>query len=396
MIVETPNNTKRVIVVLGMHRSGTSAIARGLKVLGVELGDNLLPAQPDNVRGFWEDKKVVQINTALLNSCGQDWHTFGALDVSQQYELMQQARDYIKGVLKDVAVWGYKDPRTARLLPFWNSVFNSLAINSSYCVVIRHPLSVAKSLKERNRFELLRSSLLWYQYSMDMLDGIGDGVFTVVDYDEFLENPRSELERIAKGLKLEEAFNEQRVREYCDNYLSPTFRHSRYDQNNLDGNDGIPSEVADAYRYFLELRTQERSCISADLRIHLAQWRTCQKYYRSLFFLINELGESVDQTLKERGSMIAEAKIIKQRHQMAVTSLEQTLKERDLVLAEAEIYRQRHQMAVASLEQTQDEVEDIRRLVNELLNSASWKITTPLRAVVSLMKAAAGIIIKRK
>jgi hypothetical protein len=388
--VETPNNTERVIVVLGMHRSGTSVIARGLKVLGVELGDNLLPAQPDNVTGFWEDKKVVAINTALLNSCGQDWHTFGALDVSQQYEIMQQARDYIKEVLKDVPVWGFKDPRTARVLPFWNSVFNSLAINPSYCVVIRHPLSVAKSLKKRNRFKFLRSSLLWYQYSMDMLDGLGDGVFTLVDYDEYLENPRSELERIAKGMKLEKTLNEQQFREYLDNYLSPTFRHSRYDLNNFTETDGIPEEVAELYRCLHALTIQERTCISADLRLRVAQWKACQKMDRSLFCLINEYGDC---------EMLLH--VCEDRLNIALKHVEQTLKERDSVLAEAEIYKQRHHMAVASLEHTQGEVEDIRKLLgenarqlNELLNSRSWKITAPLRTVVGLIKATSGIITK--
>jgi len=394
--VKTPNNVKRVIVVLGMHRSGTSAIARGLAVLGVELGGNLIPAQADNIKGFWEDKKIVEINTALLNSCGQDWQTFGALEVSQQYEIRQQAQDYIREVAKDVSVWGFKDPRTARVLPFWNSVFSSLAINPSYCVVIRHPLSVAKSLEKRNGFKMLRSLLLWYQYSMDMLDGLGDGVFTLVDYDEFIENPSFEMDRIARGLQLEAALNAEGIRAYCDGYLTSTFRHSRYDLDNLCESDGFPEEVEELYRHLLALGTQERSCISSDLRLRVAQWKSCQINNRSMFGLINESG-NIELRLRESEDRLA----------VAINHVEKTLKERDSLLAEAEIYKQRHQMAVKSLTQTQDEVEVIRkqlqeeqlncdRRLSDLLNSTSWKITAPLRSFVDLIKVASGIANKRK
>ena len=57
-------------IVLGMHRSGSSAVARGMMALGMELGERLVPVQPDNPTGFWEDKKVVDLNDAILASAG--------------------------------------------------------------------------------------------------------------------------------------------------------------------------------------------------------------------------------------------------------------------------------------------------------------------------------------
>ena len=375
-----------------MHRSGTSVITRGLALLGVELGRNLLPAQTDNIKGFWEDKEIVEINNALLNSCGQDWQTFGALDVYQQYDIMQQAKDYIGEVIKDAAIWGFKDPRTARLLPFWNSVFRSLELTPSYCLVIRHPLSVAKSLETRNGFTVLRSSLLWYQYSMDMLDGLESGLSTLVDYDEFLENPRVELTRIARGLKLQEDVNEYAYREYRDNYLTPTLRHSRYSLKSLTDTDGVPEEVADLYRYLLELKAQEKGFISAELRHRVTEWKERQKVCRSLFGLINESGESEERLHK-----------CEERLEIAVGHVAQTIKERDSIKAEVEIHEQRHQMAAMSLQQAQEEMERIEvqykeqtRQLNDLLNSTTWRITRPLRIVVDHLNTVAGIFVKRK
>src|SRR5574340_381926 len=71
---------KRIIVVLGMHRSGTSAITRGLKALGVSLGEHLLePATDNNEKGFWEDRNVNSLNIALLKELGHDWQTLAPI-----------------------------------------------------------------------------------------------------------------------------------------------------------------------------------------------------------------------------------------------------------------------------------------------------------------------------
>ena len=59
-------NQQRLIVVLGMHRSGTSAITKSLELLGVGLGSELHPAGFDNPKGFWEDRDCLEINERLL------------------------------------------------------------------------------------------------------------------------------------------------------------------------------------------------------------------------------------------------------------------------------------------------------------------------------------------
>src|SRR5882757_9769286 len=66
---------ERLVVVLGMHRSGTSAVTRGLEVLGVELGERLLPPDMNtNAAGHWEDIDLNQLNMDALRALGTDWH----------------------------------------------------------------------------------------------------------------------------------------------------------------------------------------------------------------------------------------------------------------------------------------------------------------------------------
>ena len=62
----SPSHSRDCIIVLGMHRSGTSALARVLNLLGVDLGTNLLPAAEDNETGFWEHRDLVLVNEEVL------------------------------------------------------------------------------------------------------------------------------------------------------------------------------------------------------------------------------------------------------------------------------------------------------------------------------------------
>lgn len=61
---------RRLVIVLGMHRSGTSALSRSLMALGLSLGQSLLDPQPDNPLGYWEDREIVAINEEVLASSG--------------------------------------------------------------------------------------------------------------------------------------------------------------------------------------------------------------------------------------------------------------------------------------------------------------------------------------
>ncbi len=74
------NAPGRLVLVLGMHRSGTSTLARGLRVLGVALGKNLLPAHPCNPKGFFEDAGLYAFNKALLAQLGLTWRSPEAPD----------------------------------------------------------------------------------------------------------------------------------------------------------------------------------------------------------------------------------------------------------------------------------------------------------------------------
>src|SRR5580658_4129152 len=147
--------TSRAVLVLGMHRSGTSAITRGLQMLGVYLGNDFLSPRPDNPTGYWEDRNICELNERLLAVFGLNWEDVALIDDARWQEpdvesLRTQAVEYLRLVFSSHSLWGFKDPRTIRLLPFWQSVLRRLDVDDCYLVVIRNPRSVAISLSQRH------------------------------------------------------------------------------------------------------------------------------------------------------------------------------------------------------------------------------------------------------
>ena len=122
MVKKKAEMQRKIIVVLGMHRSGTSVVTKSLELLGVGLGDNMHPAGFDNPKGFWEDRDCLEINEELLAHLGSayDGIEFSWEHVerdSQIKKLASRAKTALEQNLKNFnGLWGFKDPRTCRLL----------------------------------------------------------------------------------------------------------------------------------------------------------------------------------------------------------------------------------------------------------------------------------------
>jgi len=114
-------NTKpRLIVVLGMHRSGTSAVTRALQVVGVELGEHFLPPDHRNEKGYWEDAEIQALNVEMLRALGRDWKSLAPIstrDVETMHELgfHDRACALLARKIDGKALYGLKDPRIIKL-----------------------------------------------------------------------------------------------------------------------------------------------------------------------------------------------------------------------------------------------------------------------------------------
>jgi glycosyltransferase involved in cell wall biosynthesis len=254
----------RIITVLGMHRSGTSAITRGLMVLGVRLGDQLHPAWIDNPKGFWEDKDCIGINEELLALLGS---AYDKLDLGLQIpisdprvlSLRVRAAELLRGKLQQGGgLWGFKDPRTCRLLPFWQPLLQATGSSLAFVICLRNPMSVARSLNKRNDIAFEKGYLLWLQHVLPVLQNTaGPWPRVVVEYDRLIAAPRSELLRIAQSLALDLGGCDSELDAYVDEFLEEDLQHNRFSAADLALDPRAPSSVVSLYEVLRRVAADE-------------------------------------------------------------------------------------------------------------------------------------------
>lgn len=195
------------ILVLGMHRSGTSALAQTLNLLGVAVGDEdaLLPAHPtDNPRGYWERSDIVASHDEFLASAGYSWSRVAGITASDfdsvaLQVLEERLRQIITRLDQGGRPWLVKDPRLCLLLPQWSRLVDGIA-----CVVaVRDPRDVAASiLREGLRGAFTSNFLLalWEKYLRTALANLAGKRALFVSYERLLADPMRESARIKRGL----------------------------------------------------------------------------------------------------------------------------------------------------------------------------------------------------
>ncbi len=270
----------RVIVVVGMHRSGTSLVTRGLQAMGVQLGDNLsVDAAPDNAKGHWEDRDVLELNRRLMRVLALEWDVIGAGDEALMaapslMPLVEQARSLVEAKTAGNTAWAFKDPRTARLWPFWHRVLAQGRWGKpDFVWVIRHPLPVARSLARRDGCTPLKSHLLWLRHNTIPFRDIAANRHVVVDYDRMLRQPRVELQRMAGALTLE-VEDEPAIAGFADRFLDPGLRHFGHDGEST-ASTGLGLVAARAYRILEPVACDSARLTDPDFQ---ARWRdVCQE-----------------------------------------------------------------------------------------------------------------------
>ena len=267
----TTDQKKHLVVVLGMHRSGTSAMTRSLQLLGIELGTHLYAGVPgDNDKGFWEDIDINSLDETLLETLGESWHSLNpALPAMLGGDGLALLRERAIGLLRrktaEVDWFGMKDPRVARLLPFWKSVFADLDIDVRYLLAIRNPLSVALSLAKRDGFTTEKSLYLWLQHVIPtVLETVGSRR-VVMDFDRLMATPETEIRRIAVELGVAGNLDESLLDEYCTSFIEAGLRHSSFSLADLDGNPSVPKLAVEVFATLRRVAAGEVSIDSPEV-----------------------------------------------------------------------------------------------------------------------------------
>ncbi len=198
------------IIVLGMHRSGTSAIARLLNLMGAYFGaentststnDNVWKAQyEENQKGFWERLDVRSLNDSILHNAHCDWDRVVGFDAENlPDDLLETYRRTASRIVLNLDAhrpWFVKEPRLCLVFPVWRSV-----LEMPFCVhIVRNPLEVAHSLKARNGIPLKAGLALWEVYNKRAVAVTSELPRAFVSYADLMRTAQPVAERLAAAL----------------------------------------------------------------------------------------------------------------------------------------------------------------------------------------------------
>ncbi|MER9327581.1 glycosyltransferase [Mesorhizobium sp. M0488] len=204
-----PKAAKRTcIMVLGMHRSGTSALTRAISLLGAELPKNMLGANPTNPAGHWEPLRLVDLHDRMLAEAGSrwdDWRSFDQADLGSARLRFYKAE--IARLLDEeygsAPFFVLKEPRISRFVPLYAEILERMKVDVRYVLTQRNPLAVIASLEKRDGFTFGFSTLLWLRYALEAEHATRGKPRVFVSYEAMLENWRADIEKIANSLRLE-------------------------------------------------------------------------------------------------------------------------------------------------------------------------------------------------
>jgi GT2 family glycosyltransferase len=194
------------VCIAGAHRSGTSMVTRLLHACGLYLGpkEELMPAQADNPDGFWEHLGFVALNDQLLSKLGGAWDLPPNANENFRQPPLDPLRSKARLLIEafdSVRVWGWKDPRNSLTLPFWQDLVAGLKT----LIVVRNPLEVAYSMRQRNGTSYSFALRLWEIYNRRLLEAARKQERLFTHYDLFFQNAETELRRITNFIGLPDA-----------------------------------------------------------------------------------------------------------------------------------------------------------------------------------------------
>ena len=192
------------LIVVGMHRSGTSVLARMLNLMGAYFGTEGVStgANRENPKGFWERRDVRNINDAVLHSVGCDWDRVSRFDVSSLPKaVVDRFQVEASRVILDMDAhrpWLIKEPRLCLLLSLWRPL-----LEVPVCIhIVRHPVEVAASLRTRNGIPIEAGLALWQRYNHDAVSAMGDLPHIVVSHADLMREPVQTAARMHESLAL--------------------------------------------------------------------------------------------------------------------------------------------------------------------------------------------------
>jgi hypothetical protein len=299
-----------LVLVLGMHRSGTSSAAGTLVRLGAAAPQHLMAPNADNERGYWESRVVADLNDAILAAGGsdwKDWHKFNLakIDNREADALRARAKAALAGEFGDVGFAVMKDPRMCRLMPFWGPVLEEAKWSVRALLPIRSPLEVAQSLNCRDGIGPAYACLLWLRHVLDAELETRGVARAFLEWPQFLGNGRSALVQASEQLGVIWPYWCESALADIDQFVSADLRHQRTSEADLQTHPAVNDLVRRTYAAMLDLvRDSGDSCVLRKLDDLRAGFETASAIFD---FPMREVTDEVRRVRSQAVAEIARA-----------------------------------------------------------------------------------------
>ncbi len=349
-------------------------VTRLLHCCGLELGpeSDLMPPQADNPEGFWEHLRFVAINDELLSELGGAWDlppkpnedfTSARLDA-----LRLKARLLVEE-FDPTTVWGWKDPRNSLTLPFWQELLPGLKT----VVVVRNPLEVAHSMRERNGTSYSFGLRLWEIYNRRLFEGTSGKERLITHYDLFFQQPEMELRRIMEFIGLPEGKTGSAAA-----FVAARKRHTHFTVEQLiDAR--VSPEVIDLYRALLAEASLTKATKACVAKVSSMSADLLPGSISRLNTFVPERIAQVEHLYRE---LLAQAEA---RHKEQVEELSTQLRDKSITLAEVEArgeeLQKRLRLQLKATERLCRFLDDTDDAAARLPSSGRWQMANPLAAL---------------
>lgn len=251
---------RTLLLILGMHRSGTSAYTNTFALLGAALPRNLLSGRCGNELGHFESARLLVEHDKMLEEIGSHWYDWNALSEdffksTLAHTFAARLAEIIREEYEDAELIVVKDPRICRFVPIWREVAILLDANVKIVTPFRNPMEVASSLRERDNLPIQESLLVWTRHVLEAEFWTRDLPRAFIAYEALLGDWRSVVDQCSKEIGLTFPRRSPKAERQVDIYLNRGLRRNMFGDNEFLSHSNIPAWTKDAYVNLKKLQT---------------------------------------------------------------------------------------------------------------------------------------------
>ena len=397
------SDSKKLIVVMGSHRSGTSVCAAALESLGADLRLPATYTNDENPRGFFEHPDIIAFNDSLLSYLGGSWDNAlfdGSKAISNEdlCDWRNQAGLLFETIFSDITVVAIKDPRLCQLFDFWKPVFFDAGFRDPdiYIIhILRDPVEVALSQQHRSQDnpiyyeiggQLVEGVALWLSLTAQAIAQTVRLNCDFIDYAELVSTPELVFKKLARFVKV--TATEAKLRDFCEDFVDASLRRSVADDEAtafliskfpqamqfnalvrllLDNQSTVPDIIDRALALYRAPDTQ----MAISLAMAPALSRLSQRSRR----------DSLEVQLQANVIVDLQAQIADYASVIPPLRAELSQLEAAVESQHCEITRQRSEIKglLTEIEEMRSNLVFLQDTIGEMETSTSWRLTTPVR-----------------